>query len=152
MSADSHPNASEIYFKLRRFKHQSSRKGQGNIMNMNVNLHQNRYTGSHLKKRVVTRNIPAPKKDSKGVRALAEAIILQSIEDLCCEGQKSKQLNFFTGEGFNICSKIAGMNFYDQVSVLNLVKKASVKFRGVKQRSRQQRFKGHNFSSEKVTV
>jgi hypothetical protein len=56
------------------------------------------------------------------LRGLAEGIILQSIEDLWSENDRSECITFFTGREFSICAEIAGMDLPDQLKVLNLVK------------------------------
>ena len=56
------------------------------------------------------------------LRALAEGIILQSIEDLWSENHKGECIAFFTGREFSMCAEIAGMNLPDQLKVLNLVR------------------------------
>lgn|GEM_PF-1315168 len=55
-----------------------------------------------------------------GIKSLSEAIILQAIEDLWIKKEKESCINFFTGEEFNICAGMAGMNFHDKVKVLDL--------------------------------
>ncbi|MGD0283888.1 MAG: hypothetical protein ABSB95_16190 [Dissulfurispiraceae bacterium] len=55
------------------------------------------------------------------IRKLADAIMLQAIEDLWIPKEREKCINFFTGEEFNICAGMSGMNFHDKVKVLNLV-------------------------------
>ena len=56
-----------------------------------------------------------------GISNLAEAIILQSIEDLSIEGQREDCIRFFNGRGFNICAGIAGINSADQEKLFDLV-------------------------------
>ena len=53
---------------------------------------------------------------------LAEAIILQSIEDLWDESQRDGCIAFFGGEDFTTCAKIARMSLSDQVKLLNMVR------------------------------
>ncbi len=53
---------------------------------------------------------------------LAEAIILQSVEDLWDEGYKSDSMRFFKGEGFGICAGMAGMKRYDRLKLLRLIR------------------------------
>ena len=54
-------------------------------------------------------------------RRLAEAIILQSIEDLwnpvCRKGSRI----FFEGDGFVLCSEIAGINYIKQLTMLRML-------------------------------
>lgn len=70
---------------------------------------------------------PHQKQSAMAARALAEAVILQAIEDMWSEKEKSKRLGFFTGESFRIYAKMAGMDFHDWIRLLNLVKNASTK-------------------------
>lgn len=44
-----------------------------------------------------------------GKKSLAEAIILQSMEDLWEPSHRQHSLDFFSGEGFEICSGMAGL-------------------------------------------
>ena len=56
-----------------------------------------------------------------GIRNLAEAVILQSIEDLWDKRHRSDCLAFFKGEGFNICARIAGIKFSGRMKLLRLI-------------------------------
>ena len=58
----------------------------------------------------------------KKIAALAEAIILQSLEDLWSKTQKNKSLAFFTGEGFHICAEMAGMKVMDRIRLFGLLR------------------------------
>jgi hypothetical protein len=58
----------------------------------------------------------------KKLAALAEAIILQSLEDLWSKTQKDKSIAFFTGEGFHICAEIAGMKVMDRIRLFGLLR------------------------------
>jgi hypothetical protein len=55
------------------------------------------------------------------VNKLAQAIILQSIEDLWDERYRADCIKFFSGEEFSICTWMAGMNVSDQTKLLNMV-------------------------------
>jgi hypothetical protein len=55
------------------------------------------------------------------VRSLAEAIILQSIEDLWNNYLRKECMEFFNGKGFTICTDIAAINLYDQVKLMNFI-------------------------------
>jgi hypothetical protein len=59
--------------------------------------------------------------DYRGLRSLAEAIILQSIEDLWDSRHKDESMEFFRGEGFKICAEIAGLNTSKQLKILRLL-------------------------------
>ncbi len=54
------------------------------------------------------------------VAHLAEAIILQSIEDLWDEEQRQGCIDFFTGEDFRTCAAIAGISTADQIKILRM--------------------------------
>ena len=54
------------------------------------------------------------------IKSLSEAIILQAIEDSWIEEERERCITFFTGEEFNICAGMAGMNYHDKLKVLNL--------------------------------
>ena len=57
-----------------------------------------------------------------GLKALAEGIILQSVDDLWDEGLREDSINFFKGSDFSLCAEIAGMDMIDQVKLLKMVK------------------------------
>lgn len=44
-----------------------------------------------------------------GVENLCEAIILQSMEDVLTNTNQEDSMEFFTGEGMDICSSIIGL-------------------------------------------
>jgi hypothetical protein len=52
---------------------------------------------------------------------LAEAIILQSLEDLWVLEGREDSKKFFRGEGFKICAEIVGLNTREQFRVLHLI-------------------------------
>jgi len=54
------------------------------------------------------------------VAHLAEAIILQSIDDLWDEEKRQGCIDFFTGEDFRTCAAIAGINTSDQIKILKM--------------------------------
>lgn len=70
-----------------------------------------------IKKKYTTKKIK-PK-----ARNLAEAIILQSLEDLWIHEGREDSRKFFRGEGFKICAEIAGLNTMEQFRVLHLIGK-----------------------------
>ncbi len=55
------------------------------------------------------------------IKGLAEAILLQLMEDLWIDEERSGCMDFFMGEGFSICSEIAGMSSDDKIKILNIV-------------------------------
>jgi len=54
------------------------------------------------------------------VRKLAEAVILQSLEDLYDPRHRAESVDFFSGEGFHICARMAGLCPKDKLKVLKL--------------------------------
>ncbi len=64
---------------------------------------------------------PAGATYKKSVKSLAEAIILQSMEDFWGNAYKEESIEFFKGEGFKVCAEIAGMGFDEQHKVLEML-------------------------------
>jgi hypothetical protein len=58
---------------------------------------------------------------SSHTRILAEAVILQSIEDLWNPVCKKGSLLFFEGDGFELCSEIAGIGYIKQLAMLRML-------------------------------
>jgi hypothetical protein len=56
------------------------------------------------------------------LEGLAEAIILQTIEDIWSPAHCKGSMDFFKGEGFRICSEIAGLDLAEQFRILSLLK------------------------------
>ena len=56
-----------------------------------------------------------------GYKSLAEAVILQSMEDLWNPSHRNESRNFFEGDGFKICAEIAGINSAKQYKVIHLL-------------------------------
>jgi hypothetical protein len=54
-------------------------------------------------------------------KSLAEAIILQSMEDLSILEYRRESMEFFSGDGFKICADIADININKQSKILLLV-------------------------------
>ena len=61
------------------------------------------------------------------MKKIAEAVILQSVEDLWLPVHKKKSVDFFTGEGFVICAKFADFGLYEKLKLIQLIKKAAQK-------------------------
>jgi len=55
------------------------------------------------------------------VRSLAEAIILQSIEDLWNPVCRRGSLRFFKSDGFALCSEIAGIGYIKQLAMFRML-------------------------------
>jgi hypothetical protein len=64
---------------------------------------------------------PVQEGGNMGVSHLAEAIILQSIEDLWNELHREDCKTFFNGGGFSICARIAGMGLSDKEKLLSMI-------------------------------
>lgn len=60
-------------------------------------------------------------------RILAEAVILQSIEDLWNPVCKRGSLVFFQGDGFILCSELAGISYVKQLVMLRMIADAGQK-------------------------
>ena len=58
------------------------------------------------------------------VRHIAEAIILQSIEDLWVEDLREECIKFFSGKDFRTCASVAGIDVPSQIKILNMVGKS----------------------------
>ena len=58
-----------------------------------------------------------------GLKNLAEAIILQSIEDLWSRTHQQESIEFFAGEGFRHCADMAGMGVVDRLRIMRLLRK-----------------------------
>ena len=54
-------------------------------------------------------------------RSLAEAIILQSIEDLWNPLCRRGSLRFFKSDGFALCSEIAGISYIKQLAMFRML-------------------------------
>ncbi len=57
-----------------------------------------------------------------GIRALGESIILQSLEDLGSATYRKGSILFFSGEGFRLSAKIAGLGVPDIEKIIALSK------------------------------
>jgi hypothetical protein len=65
---------------------------------------------------------------NSSVRSLAEAIILQSIEDLWSPQCKRDSLRFFEGDEFTLWSDIAGIGYVKQIVVIRMLADAGFEF------------------------
>jgi hypothetical protein len=59
------------------------------------------------------------------LKSLAEAIILQSIEDLWSKTHKNESIEFFTGEGFRHCADMADMSVVDRLRIIRMLRKVN---------------------------
>jgi hypothetical protein len=57
----------------------------------------------------------------KSMKHLAEAMILQSMEDFWNASYRDESIEFFKGEGFNTCARMAGMCREDRTKLLQMV-------------------------------
>jgi len=64
---------------------------------------------------------------NSNARSLAEAVILQSIEDLWNPVCKRESLMFFEGDGFELCSEVAGLSYIKQLVMLRMLAHAGPK-------------------------
>jgi len=74
--------------------------------------------------------------NGNGLKALAEAIILQSMEDLWTKSYRKESLQFFLGEGFRECADIAGMKVIDRLKVVKMAREMKVRLTGTKHASK----------------
>jgi hypothetical protein len=58
------------------------------------------------------------------IKHLAEAIILQSIEDLWNRQQKKDCVAFFEGAGFHLCAEMSNMNTFHKKKLLKLISRS----------------------------
>jgi hypothetical protein len=65
------------------------------------------------------------------VKALAETVILQSIEDLWDKEQRDSCSRFFCGQGFSFWADSAGMTISDRRKILSLILAAIPRKKGV---------------------
>jgi hypothetical protein len=59
------------------------------------------------------------------LKSLAEAVILQSIEDLWSKTHQNESVEFFTGEGFRHCADMAGMGVVDRLRLIRMLRKVN---------------------------
>ncbi len=57
------------------------------------------------------------------LKALAEAVILQSIEDLWSRTHRRDSIEFFEGEGFRHCADLAGMKVVERLKLIRMLRK-----------------------------
>ncbi len=61
-------------------------------------------------------------------RNLAEAVMLQSIEDLWDPAHRKESKDFFCGDAFNICSELVGLDSKNKFRLIQLLEKAGYKW------------------------
>jgi hypothetical protein len=57
------------------------------------------------------------------IKHLAEAVILQAIEDLWDQDDRAECIKFFAGEDFRTCASIAGIDIAEQIKILKMLDK-----------------------------
>jgi hypothetical protein len=57
-----------------------------------------------------------------GYRSLAEAVILQSLEDLSDPRHREESREFFKGDGFKIYGELAMLPFIKKTKIMHLTK------------------------------
>lgn len=68
--------------------------------------------------------VPSPvvsTSDALRLMKLAEAIILQAVKDLWNAHHREESVAFFMGEGFQICSELAGMDSGERERFLHML-------------------------------
>jgi hypothetical protein len=55
--------------------------------------------------------------------SLAEAIILQTMEDIWDSRYITESILFFQGEGFSLCAGMAGLTAIEELRILNMMEK-----------------------------
>lgn len=66
------------------------------------------------------------RQNRNSLKALSEAIILQSMEDLWTRSYRKESIKFFLGEGFRECADIAGMKVVDRLRVVKMVREMNL--------------------------
>lgn len=74
-----------------------------------------------VKKGLIGRKILRTEKAAKPIRALAEAVILQAIEDLYSPTTRAQSIEFFRGEGFSTYAELAGMNEVEKLRLIMML-------------------------------
>jgi len=72
----------------------------------------------------------AKETERRSLRGLAEAILLQALEDLWDGARRKETIVFFCGEGFRTCADMACMNTYERLKLIRIVRKAIMKTGG----------------------
>jgi hypothetical protein len=62
-------------------------------------------------------------KEGRGLKALAEAIILQAMEDLWSKAHKQQSIAFFKGDGFRQCADAADMSVIDRLRLIRMLRR-----------------------------
>jgi hypothetical protein len=71
------------------------------------------------------------KKVKSGIKSLAEAVILQAIEDLFDSSERKKSIDFFKSDNFTLCAETAGLSTLEQMRIIRMLANAGFKHQGV---------------------
>jgi hypothetical protein len=71
---------------------------------------------------VLTRKTRSTRGAAK-LKALAEAVILQALEDLWSDTYRKDSLEFFEGEGFRQCADLAGMKVVERLKFIRMLRR-----------------------------
>lgn len=77
--------------------------------------------------KALEKTVKVSTKENRRLKILAEAMILQSIEDLWNKAYKKKSIEFFTGEGFNLCADIAGMRVIERLRLISMLRRVDAR-------------------------
>jgi hypothetical protein len=58
-----------------------------------------------------------------GIQSLAEAVILNSMEDIFDRRRRFDSLKFFSSDDFNVFAELSGMNLRSRIELLYIVRK-----------------------------
>lgn len=61
---------------------------------------------------------------SSCIKNLAEAILLQTIEDIWDKNQQKTCLTFFNSRCFSLCADIAGISIHDRNKILSMIQQS----------------------------
>lgn len=59
------------------------------------------------------------------LKNLAEAMILQSMEDLWSRSYQKESIEFFRGDGFRRCADMAGLSVVDRLRIIRMLRKTN---------------------------
>jgi hypothetical protein len=66
---------------------------------------------------------PPSNSDAVGLKAIAEAVILQAVEDLWNSAHSKESVEFFEGEGFKHCADLAGMRVVERLKLIRMLRR-----------------------------
>ena len=74
----------------------------------------------------------------QSILSLADAVVLQSIEDLFSPFFRSGSLTFFNGRGFELCAGVTGMNENQKAGILTMLRQSGFQINCRKVTSRKE--------------